>query len=132
VRSHAPARFQLKGRVSIFSQNLSKIRRQGGIKMAESIVKVPRNKNVDYDFIAFSFNGKHSYEDFGIYRIIDGSRYIENLSPKTKDLTAEASGDGTYYFGSHHKERVFNINFAFDRLSDLKIRELKKWLDGKV
>ena len=33
-----------------------------------SIVKVPRNNTADYDFIAFSFGGKHSVEDFGIYR----------------------------------------------------------------
>lgn len=97
----------------------------------ESIVRVPKNEKTDYDFIAFSFNGKHSYEDFSIYRINDGNRYVENLSQQLKDLTAQASGDGTYYFGSYHKEKIFNINFAFDNLTDVKIRELKIWLGGK-
>lgn len=99
--------------------------------MAESIVKVPKNKNMDYDFIAFSFNGKHSYEDFGIYRVIDGNRYIESLLPEEKHLTSEASGDGLLYFGSNSTQKLFNINFAFDKLTSSKIRELKIWLNGK-
>jgi hypothetical protein len=57
-----------------------------------TIVKVPQYLNTDYDFIAFSFNGKHSYEDFGIYRISDGSRYNENLIPTLTDKIADAPG----------------------------------------
>ena len=100
--------------------------------MAESIVKVPKNNTLDYDFIAFSFRGKHSYEDFGLYRTSGGNRYKEDLSPTLTDKTAEASGqDGMYFFNAFHKQKVFNINFAFDSMDDNQLRELKSWLNGK-
>lgn len=100
--------------------------------MAVSIVKIPQNVHADYDFVAFSFNGKHSYEDFGIVRVSEGSRYNENLSPTLADKTAEVpGGDGTYYFNTQHKQKVFNISFAFDGMSEAKLREMKQWLNGK-
>ena len=47
-----------------------------------SVVTPPRNADIiDYDFLAFSFGGKHSYDDFGIYRVIDGDRYNDDLNP---------------------------------------------------
>jgi phage-related protein len=94
--------------------------------MAESIVKAPRDSTMDYDYIAFSFNGKHSYDDFGIIRTSDGDRYNENLSPALTDKTAEIpGGDGMYFFGSTHKQRDFSINFAFDNMSESTFREMK-------
>jgi hypothetical protein len=61
--------------------------------MAESIVKVPRIKEMDYDFIAFSFKGLHSFEDFGIYRTSDGNTgYNDNLAPQMKEQTMEVPG----------------------------------------
>jgi hypothetical protein len=42
-----------------------------------TIVKVPNNTSIDYDFIAFSFKGKHSFEDFGIYRN-DAGQFMSN------------------------------------------------------
>ena len=100
--------------------------------MAVSIVKIPQNVHADYDFVAFSFNNKHSYEDFGIVRVSEGSRYNENLSPTLTDKTAEVpGGDGTYYFNTQHKQKVFNISFAFDGMSEAKLREMKQWLNGK-
>ena len=100
--------------------------------MAESIVKVPQCAADDMDFLAFSFNGKHSWDDFGIYRTIDGDRYSENFAPTLNDKTAEVpGGDGMYYFGTTHKQRDFNISFAFDHLTEAKLREMKKWLNGK-
>ena len=100
--------------------------------MKESIVKVPRDKTADYDFIAFSFNGKHSYEDFGIYRVADGERYNLELNPQMNDRTAEIPGlDGMVFCGSNYKSRVFNINFAFDNLTEDKLQELKRWLNGR-
>ena len=99
--------------------------------MAESIVKVPEGC-VDQDFIAFSFNGKHSYKDFGLIRTSDGSRYNENINPNLEDITVDVPGaDGSYYFGTTHKQRNFNVSFAFDRLTEAKLRELKTWLNGK-
>lgn len=99
--------------------------------MAESIVKVPSNAG-DMDFLAFSFNGKHSWDDFGIIRTSDGDRYNENLVPTMQDKTAEVpGGDGMYYFGTTHKQREFNINIAFDNMSEIKYREMRQWLNGK-
>ena len=72
--------------------------------MAESIVKVPSTANGDYDFLGFSFAGKHSWDDFGLIRTSDGDRYNENLAPTMNDKTAEVpGGDGMYFFGSTHK-----------------------------
>lgn len=97
-----------------------------------SIVKIPTNSSMDYDFIAFSFNGMHSYEDFGIYRVSDGDRYNMEINPQSADRTAEVFGsDGMIYFGSNYKQKVFNISFAFDKLDDLKLRKLRQWFDGK-
>jgi hypothetical protein len=91
--------------------------------MAKSIVNIPKDTSADYDFIAFSFNGLHSYEDFGLYRVGEGNRYNHDLNPQMTDRTAEVQGaDGMFYFGSNYKQKVFNINFAFDSLNDEKIR----------
>lgn len=100
--------------------------------MAESIVKIPSAEAQGLDFLAFSFNGKHSWDDFHIYRVINGDRYEENLSPTLTDKTAEVpGGDGMYYFGTTHKQKEFNISFAFDHLTEIQLREMKKWLNGK-
>ena len=97
------------------------------------VVKVPKDNMADYDFIAFSFGGLHSYEDFGIYRISDGKDgYNENLGPTMQDKTIDVpDGDGQYFFGTLHKTKTFNINFAFDNLTEQKLLEMKKWLDGR-
>lgn len=99
--------------------------------MAESIVKIPRVKR-DYDFIAFSFKGKHSYEDYHIYRVSDGSRYNENITPTLTDKTADVpGGDGMYFFGTECKQRNFTINFAFCDLTEREITDIRTWLNGK-
>lgn len=91
--------------------------------MAKSVVRAPKDKNMDYDCIAFSFNGLHSYEDFGIYRTSDGDRYNVELGPTMQDKTAEnPGGDGMYFFGTNHKQKNFNINFAFEHLTEEKLR----------
>ena len=100
--------------------------------MAETIVKVPSTANYDFDFLAFSFGGKHSYDDFGIYRTLDGDRYNIDLAPTLMDMTADVpSSDGMYFFNTLHKQKDFNVSFAFDDLSEEKMQEMKKWLDGK-
>lgn len=99
--------------------------------MADIIVKVPTNKVTDYDFIAFSFNGKHSYEDFGIYRVSNGDRYDSSLMPTMQDKTAEVpGGDGKYYFGTTYGPKEIPVNFAFDRLTEEKRVQLRQWLNG--
>lgn len=86
----------------------------------------------NFDFIGFTYNGLHSYTNFHIYRTSDGSRYNQNLIPTLTDKTADVpGGDGQYYFTSFHKNRTFNINFAFDELREIDIRKLRNWLFGK-
>lgn len=86
----------------------------------------------DYDFIGFTYGGKHSIDDFGIYRTSDGDRYVDNLIPQLNDKTADIpGGEGQYYFYSRYKNRTFNISIAFDSLSEEKYQEVRKWLNGK-
>jgi hypothetical protein len=46
----------------------------------------------DTDFIGFTYNGKHSITNFGVYRTSDGSRYNDNLVPTMTDKTADVPG----------------------------------------
>ena len=78
------------------------------------------------DFIGFSFN-EHRSESLGIVRVSDGSRYNEDLVPTTQDKTVQVpGGDGFYYFGSDYTQRPFNINIAFDELTEKQFRELQQ------
>ena len=100
--------------------------------MAENIVYPPQATEIDWDYIAFTFKGKHSYKDFGIIRVSDGDRYTQNLTPNLSDKTAEANGsDGMYFLGTQYKQKEFQISFAFDRLTEAKLRGLKQWLGSK-
>jgi predicted phage tail component-like protein len=83
------------------------------------------------DFIGFTYNGKHSWNDLGIYRTSDGSRYNANLTAAMTDKTAEVAGsDGQYYFGTTFKNKTFTINYAFDGLTEEKFQQLKTVFDG--
>ena len=85
----------------------------------------------DYDFIGFTFGGKHSIDDFGIYRTSDGDRYNDNLIPSLNDRVADIpGGNGQYYFGSTYKNRQFNISIAFDHLTEEQYVNVRKWLKG--
>jgi hypothetical protein len=100
--------------------------KKGGIMAGECIVKVPSYSVYDdYDFIGFSFNGYHCVEDLHIYRTSDGSRYQENLTPQISEQTGQHSGvDGAYFLGAQHRQKVFNIKFAFERLSQFDIYKI--------
>ena len=85
------------------------------------------------DFIGFTYNGKHSFYDLGIYRTSNGSRYDETLTPSLTDKTADATGrDGQYYFYTTAKNRTFTVSYAFDSLTENGLRELKKTFDGRA
>ena len=78
------------------------------------------------DFTGFKFNEKHS-SDFGIYRVSDGSRYQESLIPTFSDYTSEvAGGTGTHYWGSDFKTKTFNLSFAFDSVTEIQLRKMRK------
>ena len=83
------------------------------------------------DFIGFTYNGKHSFYDLGIYRTIDGSRYNESITPAMTDKTADVPGsDGQYYFGTTFKNRSITINYAFDSLTEDKLALIKQTFSG--
>lgn len=84
------------------------------------------------DFIGFTYNKKHSERDFNIYRVSDNSRYSTNLAPIMEDSTAANDGaDGQYLFDTTFKQQQFSISFAFDKLTESKIRELRQWFSGR-
>ena len=94
--------------------------------------KVRKGGNMSYDFIGFTYNGKHSIDYFGIYRTSDGNRYNDNLVPTMTDKTVDVPGsDGQLYFSTNHKNRQFSISIAFEHLTEVQYREMRSWLDGK-
>lgn len=84
------------------------------------------------DFIGFTYNGKHSWRDLGIYRTSNGSRYSENLTPTLTDKTADATGrDGQYYFYTMAKNQTFSVSYVFDSLTESGLRKLKQVFNGR-
>lgn len=83
------------------------------------------------DFVGFTYNGYHSIRDLGIYRTSNSNRYDESLTATMQDKTADVPGrDGQYYFGTTFKNRTFTVNYAFDNLSESKIRKIKEVFAG--
>ena len=79
----------------------------------------------DPDFVGFSFGGIHCKYDLGVVRTIN-NRINDNLSATKKDITVEIpGGDGSYYFGSLDRNKVFSVEYAFDRLTEKQLREWK-------
>lgn len=82
-------------------------------------------------FIGFTYNGKHSIDDFGVYRTSDGKRYNYNLIPQLNDKTVDVpGGHGQHYFNSRYKTRQFSIPIAFDNLSEELFHKMKQWFNG--
>lgn len=80
------------------------------------------------DYIGFTFAGKHSSQ-FGILSVSSGDRYTRTLSPEFNDIVANVNGaDGTYYFGTNLTRRSFQLNCAYDTVTEVDIREMKEWL----
>lgn len=78
------------------------------------------------DFLGFEFGGVHSSE-LGITRVSGGDRYDEDLHPEIKDRTAEVPGlNGEYYFGSDFGTRVFDLEIAFDLLTEEQFRRIRR------
>lgn len=83
------------------------------------------------DFLGFTIGNVHS-SSLGIVRVSDGDRYSEELTPAFTDRTATVSGlDETYYFGTDYTQKVFNIKFAFDHLTETQMRTLKQIFSKK-
>ena len=78
------------------------------------------------DFLGFTFGDFHS-SDLGITRVSGGDRYDEELHPEIKDRTAEVPGlNGEYYFGSDFGSKSFDIEIAFDHLTEVQFRKLRR------
>lgn len=83
------------------------------------------------DYIGFTFNGVHS-SDLGIMRVSDGSRYNDSLLPTIQDKTVQTPGrDGTYFFGSYYTQRVFDISFVFDGLTEEQLARIQMLFGDK-
>lgn len=83
------------------------------------------------DYIGFTFNGVHS-SDLGIMRVSDGSRYNDSLLPTIQDKTVQTPGrDGTYFFGSYYTQRIFNISFVFDALTEEQLVRIQTLFGDK-
>ena len=77
-------------------------------------------------FTGFKFGGKRSSE-LGITRVSGGDRYEDILHPEIKNRTTEIPGlNGEYYFGSDFGIRSFDIEIAFDHLTEEQFRKLRK------
>ena len=95
-------------------------------------IVVSAQREFDYDFIGFTYNGVHSIRDLKIYRVSNGSRYDFPLAPTITDKSMEIPGnDGMYFFNSFHKQRQFTINIAFRDLTETNLRRLRQLFNGK-
>jgi len=89
------------------------------------------------DFTGFSFGNWHSSDPetglVKVLRVSGGDRYEEELHPEIKDRTAEVPGmNGEYYFGSDYGTRTFNIEIAYDSLTESQFRELRRVFGTKL
>ena len=83
------------------------------------------------DFTGFTFGDWHSTDlttgAVTVLRVSSGDRYDEELHPEIKDRTAEVPGlNGQYYFGSDYGPRTFDIDIAFDSLTEEQFRQLRR------
>lgn len=77
------------------------------------------------DFMGFQYGGYHSSQ-LGITRVSDGSRYTEELVPTINDKIIEKPGnDGTYFFGSFFTQKSFDLNMAFDSITEAQLYLLR-------
>ncbi len=82
------------------------------------------------DLTGFKFGDYHSSQ-FGLIRVSNGSRYNEYLLPTLKNTTTDVPGiEGTLYFGTQKTARSFQVDMAFDSLTEEDIRDIREWLTG--
>lgn len=89
--------------------------------------------NIKYnDYTGFTFNGIHTSQ-LGLVRVSAGSRYQRNLLPSFQNFTeTDGSIDGTYYFGNSNKSKNFNIDLAFDSVTEEELQEISQWLSVDI
>lgn len=80
------------------------------------------------DFVGFTFNGVHSSE-FSLKVTSSGDRYKEDLTAEVSDTSIAAGGmEGELFVKETIGKRTFPVEASFDNLSEVKFRELRKWL----
>lgn len=78
------------------------------------------------DFLGFSFNGIHCSQ-LGITHVSSSDRYDEDLFPEVKDKTIEIPNNhGEYYYGSTYGTRTFEIEFAYDSITETQFRNIRR------
>lgn len=83
------------------------------------------------DFIGFTYNGIHS-SDLGLYRISDGSRYDETILPEFTNKVIDKTGsDGSLFFDSYYTQKPFNLNLAFDSVTESQKRNILQTFSKK-
>ena len=96
-----------------------------------SLLNIYNASTYDYEFVGFSFNGKHSSE-FGLTAVVPSDMYIENLFADFDDRTVEVQGkDGAYYFGTQIKTKPLRLTVAFDNMNGAQKRNIINWLNPR-
>lgn len=84
------------------------------------------------DFVGFQFNGRHSSE-FGLKVVSNSNRFQDNFGPTFKDSTVKVpGGDGNFYWNTEDDKKEWNLNVAFDDVSEAELREIRQWLNSKA
>ena len=82
------------------------------------------------DMVGFYFGDYHTSQ-FGLVRVSSGNRYTEYLFPTLKTNTVDNNSiDGSLYFGTNKSTRTFQIDLAFDSVTEDDLRDIKEWLTG--
>ena len=78
------------------------------------------------DFLGFSFNGIHCSK-LGITHVSSSDRYDEDLFSEVKDKTIEIPNNhGEYYYGSTYGTRTFEIEIAYDLITETQFRNIRR------
>ena len=78
------------------------------------------------DFLGFSFDGIHCSK-LGITHVSSSDRYDEDLFSEVKDKTIEIPNNhGEYYYGSTYGTRTFEIEIAYDSITETQFRNIRR------
>lgn len=77
------------------------------------------------DFLGFQLGNEHSY-NVNVTRVSSNDRYNDALIPNFTDSTVQVQGaEGTYYFDTVETTKQFQVDFAFDNLSETELNRLR-------
>ena len=77
------------------------------------------------DFLGFQLGNEHSY-NVNVTRVSSNDRYNDALIPNFTDSTVQVQGaEGTYYFDTVETTKQFQVDFAFDDLSETELNQLR-------